>query len=137
MPSSSVSHFRSIVAVNKDKISVKLHHELNQGDGIRILCENEDVGYVVNYLYKDRLLVNHADAGDIVELKRMGGERIKAPVLKTSDMRQLNELGKQNQDGRRKVKLHGKIILREHEPVILQVWDDRSMSARIIFKMII
>ena len=114
-----------IVAVNKDKISVKLHHELNQGDGIRILCENEDVGYVVNYLYKDRLLVNHADAGDIVELKRMGGERIKAPVLKTSDMRQLNELGKQNQDGRRKVKLHGKIILREHEPVILQVWDDQ------------
>ena len=114
-----------IVAVNKDKISVKLHHELNQGDGIRILCENEDVGYVVNYLYKDRLLVNHADAGDVVELKRMGGERIKAPVLKTSDVRQLNELGKQNQDGRRKVKLHGKIILREHEPVILQVWDDQ------------
>lgn len=55
----------------------------------------------------------------------MGGERIKAPVLKTSDVRQLNELGKQNQDGRRKVKLHGKIILREHEPVILQVWDDQ------------
>lgn len=112
-----------ITGFNKDKIVVKLHHELNQGDGIRILCEKEDVGYVVNYLYKNDLLVNHADAGDTVELKRMGHEKINAAVLKTSDVIQLNEIEKQNQDGHRKVKLKGKITLHADEPVRLYVSD--------------
>lgn len=112
-----------ITGFNKDKIIVKLHHELNQGDGIRILCDKEDVGYVVNYLYKNNLLVNHADAGETIELKRMGNEKMNAAVLKTSDVIQLNEIEKQNQEGHRKVKLTGKIILHEFEPVRLSVSD--------------
>ena len=129
-----------IVAMNKDKVSVKLHHELNQGDGIRILCEREDVGYVVNYLYKDKLLVNHADAGDVVELKRMGGERIKAAVLKTSDVRQLSELEKRNQDGYRKVSLKGEITLHEGEAVHLMVsdgvWTSEAVSEQTVQRAI-
>lgn len=112
-----------ITGFNKDKIIVKLHHELNQGDGIRILCEKEDVGYVVNYLYKNNLLVNHADAGDTIELKRMGHEKINAAVLKTSDVIQLSEIEKQNQEGHRKVLLKGKITLHAFEPVRLCVSD--------------
>lgn len=127
-----------IIGFNKDKIIVKLHHELNQGDGIRILCEKEDVGYVVNYLYKNDLLVNHADAGETIELKRMGHEKINAAVLKTSDVVQLSEIEKQNQDGHRKVMLKGRITLRESEPVRLYVsdgcYESEAVSEQVVEK---
>ncbi len=120
-----------IIKVTKDRIIVKLHHELNQGDGIRILCEGEDVGYIVNYLYKDQLLINHADAGNVIELKRMGNEKVNAPVLKTSDVVQLKEIEKQSTSNLRKVGLCGKITLHCDQPVQLTVWDENGFISEV------
>ena len=58
---------------------IRLDRDLNQFDGIRI----SDFGCIVNMLYKNDLLVNHAEKGDIVAIRCE--ENRKGKVYKTCD----------------------------------------------------
>lgn len=79
----------TVVKVSRDKIGIRLSRALHQGDGIRILQDGRDIGFKVNFLYKNGLLVNHADAQDIVELDKTEEISKGSKVLKTSDTQQL------------------------------------------------
>ena len=70
-----------IIGLKKDKMRVKLSRDLDQGDGVRILGD-EDEGFRVNKIYKDGLLVNHGDAGSIIELDRIYGVKRTCVILK-------------------------------------------------------
>ena len=65
---------------------IKLSKQLNQFDGIRI----EDYGCIVNMMYKDDLLVNSGDIGDIIYIKT--DNVLKGKVYKTLDYRLENEI---------------------------------------------
>lgn len=67
------------VNYHNGSLYIHLNKELNQFDGIRI----GDFGCIVNMLYKDSLLVNRAEKGDIVSIRCQ--ENIKGKVYKTSD----------------------------------------------------
>ena len=58
---------------------IRLDRDLNQFDGIRI----NDFGCIVNMLYRNDLLVNHAEKGDIVAIRCE--ENRKGKVYKTCD----------------------------------------------------
>lgn len=120
-----------VIQTTKDKITVKLHHELNQGDGIRVLDESEDVGFVVNYIYKNKLLVNQGLPHDVIELENSGHIKVGAMVLKTSDCKQLASLAKSIESNTRKVKLHGVVSIKRNEQVHLSIWDDESFHSEI------
>jgi putative protease len=73
-----------VIKVTKDKITAKLISKLNQGDGIKF--EACDKGFIVNMMYKDKLLVNSADIDDIVEFNNTIELTGPDTVLKTLDI---------------------------------------------------
>ncbi len=81
----------SVIQVTKDKIKILLEDELNQEDGIRF--QNEDKGFIVNYLYdKDQKLVNHVDSDKIAYVDNKIALKSKGIVLKTIDKKLINRL---------------------------------------------
>lgn len=66
------------ISYRNGNLYIKLFDDLNQFDGIRI----NDFGCIVNFLYKDGLLVNSGKKGDIVSIK---SENINGSVYKTLD----------------------------------------------------
>ena len=80
----------SVIEVGK-KIKIKLADDLNQGDGIRFIGKNENGG-IVNKMYKKGKLVSSALQNEIVELDNNYDVNVNDVVLKTSDIKQLNEI---------------------------------------------
>lgn len=78
-----------VIDYRNNKVFVKLDKELNQGDAIRIVGK-EDVGFYVNMMEVKRLLVNKANANDIVSISTKSKVEINSFVYKTSDIK-LNE----------------------------------------------
>lgn len=74
------------VNYHNGSLYIHLNRPLNQFDGIRI----NDFGCIVNMLYKNGLLVNHADKGDIVSIRCK--ENLKGKVYKTFDYLLENEI---------------------------------------------
>ena len=67
------------IGYRNNKLLIKLSKPLNQFDGIRI----NDFGCIVNMLYKDNLLVNSGQIGDIVSIN--SDTNINGTVYKTLD----------------------------------------------------
>jgi len=75
-----------VVGVNNNKVSIKLSEDIHQGDGIRIVNDNEDTGLYVNKLYRKGLLVNSANKGEVVSIDVYKNVCVKDIVYKTSDV---------------------------------------------------
>ena len=120
-----------VVKMSKERFTVKLHHDLYQGDGIRILNEQGDVGFVVNYLYKNENLVNQGYAGELIDLGYSVGVKVGAKVLKTSDCKQLAELNKRIESNQRRIPINGMITLKKGEPVLFKVSDSLGLTTEI------
>jgi putative protease len=80
---------------NNGQLSIRLTYNLNQGDGIRILTDKEDIGFMVNRLYLNGLLVNKASKGDVVQIDLKSYVKEGLDVLKTSDVKQLETINKE------------------------------------------
>lgn len=106
------------------RATIKLHHPLHQHDGIRFLCESEDIGCMVNKLYVDGLLKNQADAGQIVEVDVDGYIPKGCKVVKTSDVLQLQALQSAYESAPRKVKIDIEATLSCKEPMKLVISDE-------------
>lgn len=78
-----------VVNVDKFKFHVKLSGKLSQGDGIRIVS-NEDVGFYVNKMYKKNDYVSSGKSGEIVSFDYQKGVKVHDKVYKTFD-KYLNE----------------------------------------------
>ncbi len=83
-----------VVAASSKRVKIQLSDSLNQKDGIRILHEREDVGFIVNKMYKNGKLIASAKANDIIELDCTDYIKPHSVVLKTSDHLQLESLQK-------------------------------------------
>lgn len=119
-----------IIRIKKDKMQVKLSCDLNQGDGVRILGD-EDEGFRVNKIYKDGLLVNHGEAGSMIELDRIYGVKEHAMILKTSDSRQLKQLQESYQGYQRRVNIYAKFIMKKDQHPSLLVYDKQGNKVEI------
>lgn len=121
----------TIIQVTRDKMVIRLQDTLRQQDGIRILQEPQDIGFQVNFLYKNGLLVNHGAAGDIVELDKTAPVVKGSIVLKTSDAQQLQALQKSYADAPRKVAVSAKFTMQIGKPAVLEVMDEEGRSVRV------
>ena len=107
-----------VVGFSGNKMSIALEKELHQHDGIRIVNEKEDQGFIVNYIYKNGKLVSSA-AHETIELQRVKC-KIGDIVMKTSDAKQLEELKKLPV---RKIEVTIEARLKLHEPFSMVMHD--------------
>ena len=125
----------TIINITKDKMSIRLQSPLYQGDGIRILKEREDEGFRVNRIYSKGLLVNHGEAGEVIELDKTMYVEKGAKVLKTTDVHQLKQLQETYQTAQRRVNIYGNFRMHTGEPAVLEVMDDDGNSVKILSSM--
>lgn len=101
-----MSHYRpnhrgieigKVTGFDKGNVTVKLSETLHQHDGLRILHKPQDIGLTAVKIYKNRKLVNQAQAGDVVMLGCPKGERpsIGDSLHKTSDTQLIAHIDEQ------------------------------------------
>ncbi len=90
------------VISTKKRMQVKLVEDLNQGDGLRFL-EGNGIGFVANLIYRQDLLVNGAKKGDVIEFDYVKGVKKGTLIVKTTDSKQIKEVGKQINEITKKV----------------------------------
>ena len=78
-----------VIDSRNGRVYIKLEDELSQGDGIRIVG-SEDVGFNVNKMEVNKLLVNSAPKGQIITLNVRERVEVNSIVYKTNDVK-LNE----------------------------------------------
>ena len=114
----------SVIYVNKQRIGIKLIQPLHQHDGIRFLMK-EDIGFQINRMYKDDLLVASAKAGEVIEIDTRDMPVSKGTkVVKTKDVQIEKEIQQEYQKQPRKESIYGRAILKLNEEIQLEVWDD-------------
>ena len=89
-----------VIGYGNNMLNIKLTHPINQQDGLRIL-DTIDYGIMANKIYKNNLLVNSADKGDIVSFEFSNKVTIGSQMVLTSDIKQLQELQKTFQNPQR------------------------------------
>lgn len=113
-----------IIKATKDNIIIQLSDDLNQFDGIRILQEN-DVGFIVNFIKVKGKLVRSAKKGEQVEIPCTQYVSIGSMVLKTSDtllnQRLLNDTSKPFKT----VSLTCEVSAKIGKPFIIQLSDGK------------
>ena len=102
------------IGYRNNKLLIKLTKTLNQFDGIRI----NDLGCIVNKLYKNDLLVNSGDIGDIVSIET--DKNINGIVYKTQDYL-LEESIKNVQN--KHIPIDISIVINQNENVIVKCND--------------
>lgn len=105
------------------RVTIQLFQSLSQHDGIRFLCPKEDIGCMVNKLYVDGLLQNHADANTIVEIEVSGPIPKGTIVVKTSDIYQLEGIQTWIEQRPRTVKITMDATLKQGEKLQVKVCD--------------
>ena len=113
-----------VVGFHHDKMVVQLEDELNQHDGIRILNEKEDQGFIVNYIYKNGKLVNSAHH-ERIELQKVKA-KVGDIIMKTSDSKQLLELSKSISNNPRKIDVELEAFFHLNQPAKLIIRDNAN-----------
>ena len=116
----------NVLYVNKRRIGIKLLQPLHQHDGIRFLLkEEEDIGFQINRMYKNDLLVASANTNEVVEIDTKGMFISKGTkVVKTKDIQIEKLIQQAYQKKPRKELIYGCINLKRNEEIHLQIWDD-------------
>ncbi len=112
-----------IIGLKKNRIVVKLEDTLHQHDGVRVLMDQEDIGFMVNRMYLNHLLVNQAFTNDIVEIECRGAFKKGAKVVKTSDVELEKQLDQKDQM-LRKVPIQATVYARVNSPLQIVFTDE-------------
>lgn len=114
----------SVVKIDHNKVSVKLDKELHQGDGIRFISKNGDVGLFVNKLFLKGLLVNKASEKEIVSIDLNSKVNIGDEVYKTSDYLLNKEIEINNQKITKRYPVNVCVKAYVNSPLIIEASDD-------------
>lgn len=112
-----------VIASTRDKIKVKLSANLHQFDGVRVI-QKEDVGFIINRIYKNGLLVNSAGKNEIVELDCKKYIEVGSNVVKTKDYLWEKQVQTTYLQNKRKVSLYASVSIVVDKPLCIKIWDD-------------
>ena len=115
-----------------NRVRIQLCAPLRQYDGIRFLCEGEDVGCKVNKLYRNQRLVKEANQGETVEMEIHAYLSKGVKVVKTSDYNQSEEIRHTYEIQQRKIPVTMKLYLHKEEKPRLNVSDEQGHQCEII-----
>ena len=120
-----------VESVSKTRIRIRLSADLHQGDGIRILQDHEDQGCMVNRIWRDRLLVSGAKAGELVEIDRKIHAYKGNQVVKTQDVRKQQELRELVSQGGRKCAVDVLVTLCPGQAPACRITDEEGNLAEL------
>lgn len=123
----------TVTDVHKNKASIKLIDELNQGDAIRIASKIES-GFYVNKLYKKGLFVSKGIKDEIIVVDIKEDVEVGSKVYKTIDIK-LNEEILNSSINRRKVFIDGIVTIKKNN-IVLNVTDG-SNNVEIIIENVV
>lgn len=115
-----------VTGFHHDKVMITLTKELRQGDGIRILSTRGDEGFTINRIYKQGLLVNHANAFDDIEIDKTFYVEKGSCVVKTTDSIQLKQLQETYSSIHRRVPIHAAFSMHVDAYAELSLWDEEG-----------
>ena len=113
-----------IIGYHEHRLQIKLKLPLNQGDGLRIVDNKNEYGFVANKIYSNDLLVNGAQPNEIIEIDYPEFISIGSVVLKTTDIKLNKTIS--NYDFYRKVPIKVNFVAKCDNPFILKVNDDEN-----------
>ncbi len=102
-----------VESITNNRIKIKLYDYINQGDAIRIVSDKE-IGFYLNKIYKNNLLVNSATKGEIIEVESKEKVKSGSKVYKTIDIK-LNQFIINSSNNVRKVSLKGEFIVNKNK----------------------
>lgn len=118
-----------VINYNKNRVKIKLNNELNQGDGIRFLIDDE-LGFIANKIYKNNLLVNKANKDEIIELECNKKIKNGVKVNKTLDIKLVEKIDKESKN-KRKVSLNGNFIVKNNKVIFTVTDKENSKTIKI------
>lgn len=116
-----------VISSNNDKVKIKLSSDISIGDGIRIIGEKEDTGLVITKIFVNGVSVTDAHKNDIIEIKVKDLVKKNSKVLKTTDIKQLDNINQRIKQKLRKVLINGKVEIKKDEAIKLQITDNHNM----------
>ncbi len=113
-----------VIAVDKNKVQIKLVDNIHRFDGIRIIGK-KDIGFNLNIIYKDNKQVDSAKKGDIVTVLSNANVEKNSIVVKTTDYL-LNKKVESKLKENKKIPIDGKITLKKTGIVTLALNDQNN-----------
>lgn len=101
----------TVIAVNNNMVTIKLNADVRNGDGIRIISNNGDIGLSISFMYKNKKVITNAYRGDVIELKIKDKCRVGDIVRLTTDRVQLQEINTEIMTTKRKVGINIEVKL--------------------------
>lgn len=103
-----------VIYADREGFQVKLEMALHQHDGLRILDDKEDLGFIANKIIKDGKYVNRAEKGDIVTFEDSRFVMKGSQVLKTTDVELMDSLLNKSPYRRAKITMNYHIEIGKH-----------------------
>lgn len=118
-----------VIDYKKGKVKIKLSDYINQGDAVRFI-QNNEIGFYLNRIYKNDLLVNGAKKGEIVEFDSKEEIKKGTKVYKTIDIK-LNNYINEKSINLRKVLIDGEFKVQNNK-IIFTVTDKENTEKIIL-----
>lgn len=115
-----------VIGYSNNKVKIKLNDNLTKGDGIRFINSNkEDIGFIVNKIYKNGVYLKNAFKGDTIEIESKTKIERDSTVVKTTS-KNLEEDIKYQMRKERKVPVKMHFRGRLNEKLELVVMDKQN-----------
>jgi len=102
---------------------ILLSDNINQGDGIRVLGKNKDTGLILNYIYKNKKLVDKAESKDLIKVNFNDKVYEGDLVIKTFDKKLHDDIHKLIKQNKRKKYIDIKVKAKIGEVLQIRVDD--------------
>lgn len=104
-------------------VFVRLIDNIHINDGLRIICNDEDYGLVLNEFYVNNQLVKEASKNQIISFKVNKKIPKNSDVLLTKDSKLVNDINEVIAKKLRKIKINGEVILHLGMPMEIRLSD--------------
>lgn len=105
-------------------INIKLSDNISINDGIRFI--DDDIGFVVTNIFKNRNKVKEAFKGDIISIPSKEKVTINSKVVKTTDYNLVKDIDNKINNRTRKVIIKGNLTAIVGEPLSLEITDGKN-----------
>lgn len=111
-----------VIKSQNNYIDILLTNDLNINDGIRFI--DDDIGFTITSLYKNKKRVDHAKKGDVVSIYYKG-KISNSKVVKTTDYL-LNKKIEDFLKNKKKIDIFGTLKVHLNKPLKLKITDDNN-----------
>ncbi|MDY4788206.1 MAG: U32 family peptidase [Bacilli bacterium] len=109
-----------VIGYHNGKVKISLFSDLKQGDGIRLINNDKECGFIANKIYLKGKLVNGANKGNIIEIESKY-KMINGDVLKTLDIKLNEEIAKHLLEEKR-LPINFKLTAHINHPIVLEAF---------------